>query len=539
MKFWLRPQWLAAILITMAAGVHHFYYWRHIGGLWRDEVNLVNLAGRHSFAELEKDSFPILMPLIVHCWLALGLGGSDLYLRLIGLLIGLGTLAALWISAWKIRGAPPLIGLVLLSLNSTLIFFGDSLRAYGLGSLFAIALTASAFLFLQKPSTRRAAWLALFAILSVQVLYHNAVLVAAICFGAWAVCWRRADGRGAVQILIVAAAAAASLLPYVPQFVASGGAAKIFRTGVELRRFFRSYEDTLGYPLSGYIYVWAALGAIIVLCASAGLWRRFRARSRAGESDAGQDFRLFAAVTLILAVVGFPVFFWRAQMPMQSWYLLPFLACAVVCFDAALPALTGLLRATFLALVVGTAMLSTLTTASLLGRQFSDVNIYAEELTDHAAPGDYILVFPWMYGITFDHYFKGHTDWDTVPPLSDHSIHRVDLVLARMENTNAIAPVLDKISQTLQSGHRVWFLTMAGIQIPRAGVAPMPPPPPVNETHWSEDQYSMVWASETLQTIANHSMQFRPFKYSSPHGYITENMDLFVADGWTNSAAAP
>ncbi|MGH8022686.1 MAG: hypothetical protein ACRED1_03835, partial [Limisphaerales bacterium] len=194
-KHWLRTEWVVAGIITLGVCALHFYYWLHIGGFWRDEVNLIVLSHRHSFAAMAKDSFPVLMPLLVRLWFAAGLGGADPHLRLIGLMVGLGTVAALWLGMWKVRREPPLIGLVLLGLNSTMIFFGDSLRAYGLGSVVAIMLTASAFVFLRKPSTPRAAWLALFAILSVQVLYHNVVLVAAVCLGAWAVCWRRRDGR--------------------------------------------------------------------------------------------------------------------------------------------------------------------------------------------------------------------------------------------------------------------------------------------------------------------------------------------------------
>lgn len=537
-NFWPRTEWIAAVLITAAAAALHFYYWHHMGGLWRDEVNLVNLSARHSLAAMEKDSFPILMPLAVHAWIAGGLGNSTLHLRVIGLLVGLGTLAALWLSAWKVRRSPPLAGLVLLGLNSTALYFGDSLRAYGLGSVFAIVLTASAFFYLQKPSTRRAAWLALWAILSVQVLYHNAVLVAAICLGAWAVCWKRSDRRSAFHILCVAVLAAASLLPYLHIFIQSGGAGAVFRTGVKLRRFFWSYEDTLGYPFSGFIYVWALLGLIIIASAVAHLLRHRRA-AEAGAPGMEGDFSLFAAVTLILAVVGFPVFFWRAQMPMQSWYLLPFMACAVVCFDLALPVFPGLLRGTFFGLVAGTAVASTLTTGNLETRRFSDVDLYARELAHDAAPRDYIVVSPWTCGITFGYYFKGATPWDTIPPVSDHSVHRVDLVLDAMENTNAMTPVFQHIAETLESGHRVWFLTTVGTVIPAPG-APAPaslPPPPLKFYGWSESPYSAVWTAQTLQLISDHSLKFRQYKFSSLTGYVTENMNLFVANGWrTNSA---
>ncbi len=533
----LQPEWILAGLITIIAISLHFYYWLHIGGLWRDEVNLVNLSGRHSLAEMEKDSFPLLTPLAFHVWMAVGMGESDLKLRLFGLLVGLGILAALWISSWKIRRTPPLWGLVLLGLNSTLFFFGDSLRAYGLGSLLAMALTTSAFVFLQQPSGWRAGWLALFAILSVQVLYHNAVLVAAICFGAWAVCWRRKDGRAAVQILLVAVLSAASLLPYAHNLMSSGDAS--LRTGVDLSRFFRNYKDTLGFPRGYYIYVWAALYVAMVVCTCVGFAKKTEAPTKTDDSSR-HDLSLFAANMLTFAVIGFHLFFLRAQMPMESWYLLPFMAAAAICFDATLTCFKGMLRVIPLIFVVITAWFSVPETDAILKAHFSDVNLYAHQLEAEAAPKDYIVVEPWLFGITFDHYFKGPTPWDTLPPLSDHSSHRFDLVQLQMQNTNAITPVLERIAETLQSGHRVWILSFKGwFGVPPYGAKPPATlaPAPLPDTGWADWPYSHVWAAQVACFTGGHSSQFVQLKGLSSERYITEDMDLFVAEGWhTNSA---
>jgi hypothetical protein len=538
--FFLQPEWIIAILITAAAIVLHFYYWHHIGSLWRDEVNTVNLAGRHSFAEMEKDSFPILMPLLLHAWMALA-GNSDLQVRFFGLLVGLGILAALWISSWKIRRAPPLVGLVLLGLNSTVVSFGDSIRAYGLGSLLAVALIASACLFVKKPCASRLAWFVLFAVLSVQVLYHDAVVVAAVCFGAWAVCWRRKNGGAALQVLLVAVISAASLLPYLENLFSAASTSVVIRTGVKHFRFFASYRDTLGFPLTGYIYVWAALALIILFCAGISLRQKPPAPAGTEDAPSKDDLSLFATVTLVLLTIGFPIFFWRAQMGMQSWYLLPFLASVVACFDAALPAFTGLMRATFFGLVTATALISIGTTGKILTRHFSDIKAYAQALTDVATPQDYIIVSPWTCGITFDHYFKGGTPWNTLPPLSDHSVHRFDLFQLQMQDTNALAPTFRQISQTLQSGHRVWILEVANgpVRIPERGTPAFAslPPPPLKYSGWSDSPYSQVWDSQTAHFIADHCVDFKEFQNPSTESYIIENATLLVASGWTNAPA--
>ena len=218
-KFWRQPDWLAAILLTAIIAGFHFYFLLHAGGFWRDEVNLINLAHSPSLAAMKQDSFPVLMPLLVRGWAAVGFGSSDLALRRLGTLIGLGILAALWLSAWIARHSPPLLTLALLGFNSTLIVFGDSLRAYGLGCLLIMLTAVAAVALLRQPSWWRTAGLALLATASVQTLFHNAILVGAICIGAWAVCWRKKLWPTAGKILLAGLVAALSLLPYVAGFI--------------------------------------------------------------------------------------------------------------------------------------------------------------------------------------------------------------------------------------------------------------------------------------------------------------------------------
>ena len=94
-----QPEVVAALVLSLVALGLHIIFLNRAGGLWRDEVNTVNLAGHSSLGAMVRDSFPVLMPLLVHGWTAVGLGDSDLGLRALGMLIGLGLLAALWVSA--------------------------------------------------------------------------------------------------------------------------------------------------------------------------------------------------------------------------------------------------------------------------------------------------------------------------------------------------------------------------------------------------------------------------------------------------------
>jgi hypothetical protein len=325
-----QPEWILALAASLAVVWLHFYFLGHAGGFWRDEVNLLNLSGRHSLTEMSKDSFPVLMPLLVGGWTAIGLGQNDLSLRLLGILIGLALPAALWLAAWKIRRTPPLLGLVLLALNSTVIIYGDSLRAYGLGSLTILLATAAACLFLKNPTWPRAGWLAALAILSVQALYQNAVLVAAICFGAWAVCARQKNGRAALKVFVVAAISAASLLPYWTRIVSLPDGAAALRTGFDPELVIINLDSAMGFPLAQFLWVWGFLVVAVVVCAGATLLRR-QPESGGVRTEPGP---LISRGTLAVALAAAFGFLWFAVLPKSRWYFWLVLLLLVAGLDA-------------------------------------------------------------------------------------------------------------------------------------------------------------------------------------------------------------
>jgi hypothetical protein len=534
-----QPDLVTGLLITLFAVWLHLHLLAHAGGLWRDEVNLLNLSSRPSLNDMAKDSFPVLMPLLVRAWSAVGLAKSDLSVRVLGALIGLGILAALWTAARAARRPAPLLGLALLGLNSTMMVYGDSLRAYGLGSLLIVLTTAAAWMFLKQPSATRTAWLTLGAVLSVQALYQNAILVVAICAGAWAVCARRKDRRAAARILLAGVVAAASLLPYLPILVPGHESTTVLRTGLHLVRAATNFSIATGFPLEQYPYVWVLLAAVVMVGGGATLRRHVTAST---ELAGVEDLRLFAGTALCAALAGFAGFLWFAALPTQPWYFLPLMAVAAVCFDAGLPRMSGYLRAAFFGFVIATVLIAIPTARRDLDYHFTNVDVVAQRLNTEAAPRDSVVVTPWYCGVTFERYFKGATPWTTLPPLEDHSTHRYDLVRMQMQNPNAIRPVLDQITATLQAGNRVWVVAgESWMGVPPPGPSPPNlPPPPLKNSGWSDLPYSMAWTAQVAHFLSNHSLQFERITIPmTGHVNVTENMELFVARGWQISADGP
>ncbi len=568
-----QPEWLAAIVITLTVIGFHFYFLLHAGGCWRDEVNLLNVATQHSIAEMTRDSFPLLMPLLVKIWTALGLGATDINLRLLGTLIGLGGVASLWLAAWTARRSPPLIGLALFALNSTAITFGDELRAYGLGSLMIALLFAAAVSFLKQPSVKRAMLTALFAVLAVQSLFHNAVLVGAICLSAAAVCARRKNLYAAGQMLAAGFIAAVSLLPYVQNFVAGRETVAVLRTGFSWPRFFHELENAVGFPWASFVYVWALLAVAVIFLAA----KSFKGKppEKSTEKISVADVQLFAGATLLFAVAGFLSFLWLTALPGQPWYFLPLMILVAVCFDAVFAGRFPLIRPSatfspsggegrdegafgssypcgnnvccwtkfiFIASVVATFFISLPVVKRDLNYRFTNLDGWAAALTSEAEPGDFAIVTPWFTGITFAHYFHGAMPWTTLPPLADHGSHRYDQVQAQMKTTNAIAPVLEKISATLRAGQRVWLLCPADFVKQSLAAAAPPadlPAPPLPQSGWLDEPYSATWTAQTIYFFAQHGKSFRHIDAPNTDQRIAENSGLFVIEGWNDATNPP
>src|SRR5437773_7281619 len=216
--------WITAALVTLCAVYLHVLFFLNAGGLWRDEAVLVNLSLLPSVSEvwqtLPYDSCPILMPLVVRAWsAAASLGNTDAFLRVLGLYVGLFLLLAFWLASWTMRNGAPLLAVTLAGLNVTMVRAGDSLRGYGLGSALAVLALAVIWRLTCRPSLAAFSCAVAVAVLSVQSLYQNAFFVFAACCGGFVLCAVERRWRDTLPIFAVGAAAAVSLLPYIPLII--------------------------------------------------------------------------------------------------------------------------------------------------------------------------------------------------------------------------------------------------------------------------------------------------------------------------------
>jgi len=520
--------WIVAALVTLFAAYLHVLFLLSAGGLWRDEAVLVRLSLLPSVSEvwqnLTYDSCPILMHLGVRAWSAAGLGNTDPGLRVLGLLAGLFLLLAFWFASWTMRGGAPLLAVTLAGLNVTMVRAGDSLRGYGLGSALGVLTLAVIWRLACRPGLAVFSCAVAVAVLSVQSLYQNAFFVFAACCGGFVLCAVERRWRDTLPIFAVGVAAAVSLLPYIP-LIASAHWYVMFKLGFRFSHGWKQLSAATGSPLTGFTWVWVALwiGALAAAI-SVLFWRRDPLPERV------RGLILFSGTSLVLGAAGYALFLKLSEYPTQPWNYVPLMAFSAVCLDAMFFAVWRWARpAAMILAVVTTATAFVFELPPVICRQ-TNVDFIAAQLSTQVAPNDYLIVHPWHCGTTFQRYYKGAAPWTTLPPLEDYTLQRYDLLKAKMQTKDPIAPVIDRITSTLQSGNRVWLVgNIPFNQEPVPEIRPAPNTP----WGWRDPLYSFYWGVQITQFLSAHCQRSAVAIAPSTNCVNPfENLPVFVVTGW-------
>jgi hypothetical protein len=529
-----RAEWVVCLGAMLAAIGLHVVYLTHAGGLWRDETNSIHIATSATVGELWRlqaySSFPALFDVLVRCWWTVGLGGSDLGFRWLGFLIGLALLGAVWLNARVLRASLPLFSLGLLATNLTLVRWGDSLRAYGLGALLTLLTLALVWSLIRAPSVWRFMAATLAAVFSVQCLYQNAFLLSAICLAGCFVCFRRRQDRTGLIVVAVGVMPALSLLPYLGPAQISRRWWVVEQTGFNAGVVWSSFSDALGSPMAWTIPVWIGLGVAAACRGGLHLLAGRRWRRQPGE-----EVRLFAAITLALSAFLFLTFVAISRLPTQPWYWLPLMVPAAVCIDTVLGDWLERYRGWRVGFVALITFVPLLTGVSLARYRQTNLDLIAARLRDQAKPNDLILVYPWFYGLTFNRYYAGAAPWTTLPALADLRVHRYDLLKKRMAATNPIQPVLDRIAQTLTTGNRLWVVGELPAPETRQAAPLDLPPAPDSQYGWADMPYTFVWGRQTERFITEHGghIEAVPLDSTDPVSAY-EKCSLAVVKGWAS-----
>ena len=520
-----RVEFWTAVIITLWRGALHVLNLYHAGPLWRDEAGTADFAAMPSVREiwrnLRYDNFPPLFVAVARVWTLAGLG-SDFGYRVLGFLIGMGTLGVLWWCARKLGGKTPLLVLSLYAINPVAIRVCDSLRPYGLGIALILLTSALVWNFVQAPGRKSFFLATLAATLSVQCLYQNAFFIIAFSCGAWLVCLARKEWKTAWQTGLIGLIAALSLLPYCVIIKQGREWLDVARLEVRFDSIWYSLLDTLQAPGGWAVSLaWLILFAVALAVAVFG-----SVRQRRWEM-------LYCGTILVSSTVIYLSFLQGLGLAPHMWYFLILLAPAGMMTNSIL---CGLENWRF---QIGRAGLGLILTggcvpacyAGVCLRQ-SNIDLIAAKLKQGAQSGDLIIISPWCYGVSLQRYLDANR-WTTLPPLAEIRIHRFDLVKKAMVTENPIGPLLDKVRATLRSGHTLW---VAGdLDAPPDGNPPPVYPPYKGSLDEADTKYFYSWMYQVTYFVGRHATKGNLVELPVPGGLAVnpfENLQLRAIHGW-------
>jgi hypothetical protein len=527
-----RLEKLLAIALSVAALTLMVVRAQHAGGLWRDECGLVQLSQMPSLADIFRDfpheAFPPVFATLIRAWTFV-FGTSDVVFRAFGLAVGVLVIAVLWFNCRAFRSGVPLLSLVLVGLNSTFLIWGTSIRGYGLASA-AIALVFGLLArLILKPSPSLFLATAIACVLSVQCLLHNTVLVFGLISSAVIVLLIRRSFKAALAVFGIGVLTFLSFVPYAGSYLAARRQWDVtVRVPFSWEWARQNFGAAFGAPAPWISLFWLGCFALLI---GGVIWRLVLLRR---EESRERDVLLFAVGGSLGSIGAYLLFLDLVNYFPQPWYfftLIAIVATAMDLFAASLSHAVAVRVGRILACLTLVVGLPFAAVPKLEVRQ-TNVDIIAKFLEERSAPSDLIVVSPWQYGIPFNWYYKGRAPWVTLPELTEHRMHRYDLIKAKMVLSDPNVNVREAIRSTLQSGHRVWFV--GEVRVPMPNVPPMAIAPAPDPTFgWDSAAYCMAWSEQLGLFLRQHIATAETLPKSTDTVVSDlEDAPLIVARGW-------
>jgi hypothetical protein len=530
----------AALLGTAFSGILLVLTAMNAGPLWRDETSTFNLAHMASLRDiwqnLQFDSYPLLWPLLVRGCGMLGLTNGDTGIRILGLGIGFFFLTSLWLCQRWIGGRIPILSIALLGGLPAFIFVVGANRPYGLAGCLLVLSFCNIWRILESPTKSRILSAGFICLLFVQCVYYDVIFLGAMLVAGALVAIRRQQWKIVWTMAGIGLVAGASLFIYLP----------IIQQGSEFLSFWSSpfFEaatlwDGLGDALAARSsnhpggasgpQIWIWIGLLLVGITVAVIMQRTRVRQTPKPEVASNsanperpDLALFCVTSVVLGIIGYTGFLLKVQFFMQPWHYVEILILCAISLDGILsaswPALRpwGLVRIGFLVVVM---ILNAGPAWAEAHTRRSNLDVVAAFLSHNASAGDLIVLQDAWEGVTFNRYYRGQTQWLSVPPIDSHEVYRIDLVMPEMNQPEAMTPVLHAITNTLASGQHVWVvgsIPIARSEAAPPGPTPLPPRPSEMPTRWWGGSYLYWWNQQVATLLLDHAQQEKIAPIASP-----------------------
>jgi hypothetical protein len=530
-----RPEYGIAALLTLGAIVLHVVLWANIGDPWRDEVNSVAVASAPTWSNIldsmPYDSFPVLYFALLRVWTGI-FGDATASLRALGLCLGLGGLWATWWLARRLHAGPPLLILAMVAMSAAVIRYGDANRAYGLAFITAALMLGAIWSLLLDCSKKSIALAGIACVAAAHSSYQNSLLLLGIGSAAILASAINRRWRSAACIAAVCATTALTMAIYLPIISFTKSMMVLFPWSISVHDILGVFGETVsnGY---GDWQKWIWLAAILVglTIALLSLFIAIEQPASATRSDA-MTRSLFVLLVIPMLMVIYTMFMIWSDYAVRPWYLLGLMLVLAAVIEAGVASLPEPPRAMriilpALALVIGIPAAANAPTE--LKRRATNMPELIAAIEREGGPQDLVIITEWYVGLTFNHLYKGNKPWMTIPDMGRHSVHRMDILKARMMDGQGIPRELEQITSTLHSGHRVFVIGNFARLSPQMLRSQLPPAPHP-QFGWSSGNYTAYWAAQAGAALSSYASnaQLLQAPASRETTMDWENYPLFV-----------
>lgn len=526
--FLKRAEWFVAVLLSAMALFLLTVRATHAGALWRDECGTVQLAMMPKVSDImdyfDHQTFPPLVPLIVRGYIHF-FGDSDLALRGFGLAAGITYIGATWWAARVAGQGVPLMAIGLFGLSPLFVRWGTTVGGYGFGAVLIVIAFAATVKLLQRRTPCAILFVFLAALVSQQFVISNLILVLTIVLSALVIALGHRKSMTAGILTLIAVCATLLGTIYLRIF-ANDEWRILFQHSSHIPDLWNEFTQAYGQE---WLITWLVRAAFLIITI-AGAWMSFR---NPWDDNAAIISR-FAWLVMLLSPFAYLGALLIVGYRTHWWHYLLLLALLPVLMDTIVIAMARVywLRLARLGLASTAAILLTVPAWTAARQRETNINIVAAKLIEQAKPRDLIVVAPWQLGISFNRYYHGKTTWMTLPEITDHRIHRYDLLLAKMISPNPIGDSLEAIRNTLASGNQIWFVGQ--LRLPEEGRPPLSLPPAPNKLYgWDDSAYSESWLEHVGIFLRSHTYRARPVALPAAGATNSyEDIPLTTLDGW-------
>ncbi|HZV82410.1 MAG TPA: hypothetical protein VFF53_09620 [Geobacteraceae bacterium] len=524
---------LLALILTALALCLHGLNFANVGGFWRDEANSITLALipdlGNFWTALQYDSFPVLHYLIIRAW-ALLFGPGDTSLRLLGLIVGILLIAALWLKSIGLGEKAPLVSLLLVGLNPVIVRSLDALRPNGLASLATVLAFTAVWCMVRRTDAVRLTMATVILLCCAQLLFQSAIFILALGLAAMITGYFRGGWRRVALLGVPFVITALSLVPYIGHLKVTAQWAPVAAALPDSKVLLPGLLKVVNASASWMGWIWLGLAGLATCGMVWGMWRSFPIRDNRDRFE----LTLYCGVTIVTATAAFMLFIAKGVgVSPQPWHYMPLLVLLVVaaeplirhCFEV------GRRRIVLLLLAVVSAAATIFPSARQLQSRMTSMDLVASAIARAAGPDDLIVLVPWYNGVSFSRYYHGKAPWVSFPALKENSVHRYDLLKEKMVHPERITDDLAVITATLQHGGKIWVVGSAFAMEPGTQINPLPPAP-LPRSGWSSVPYLSNWNKLLLATLADRSGGGEQLSINTPWKFSQESPLIMVFQGY-------